>query len=94
MVAFGAGDAVNSLGFSAEAGGNTLSAYYERLDGVSFESSGLQQLNEGGSSGISVSKELFYELDSDLHLIDPALVVSFDGWSQSDVTEIQNNVAP
>ena len=94
MVAFGAGDAVNSLGFSAEAGGNTLSAYYERLDGVSFDSSGLQQLNEGGSSGISVSKELFYELDSDLHLIDPALVVSFDGWSQSDVTEIQNNVAP
>ncbi|EMA40788.1 ABC transporter substrate-binding protein [Halococcus hamelinensis] len=94
MVAYGAGDAVNSLGFSAEAGGNTLSAYYERLDGVSFDSSGLQQLNEGGSGGISVSKEVFYQLDSDLHLIDPALVVSFDGWSQSDVTEIGENVAP
>ena len=33
-VALGHGDAVNSLGFDADAGGNTLDAYYAELDEV------------------------------------------------------------
>ncbi|MFC5368740.1 ABC transporter substrate-binding protein [Salinirubrum litoreum] len=92
-VAYGHGDAVNSLGFSAEAGGNTLDAYYGRLDGVSFDREGLAQLNTG-SGNLTVDRELFYELDSDLHLVDPALVVSFDDWSVSDVETIEEEVAP
>ncbi|WP_284014262.1 ABC transporter substrate-binding protein [Halobaculum litoreum] len=93
LVAFGHGDAVNSLGFDAAAGGRTLDAYYARLDGVSFEYEGLTQLNSG-SGEIRVEKELFYELDSDLHLMDPALVDSFDGWDRADVEEVAENVAP
>ncbi|MEE6210048.1 ABC transporter substrate-binding protein [Salarchaeum sp. III] len=91
-VAYGYGDAVNSLGFSTNAAGS-LHAYYDQLDGVSFDQEGLTQLNEGGS-GITVDKEVFYDLNSDLHLIDPALVVSFDGWDIDDVEEIRDNVAP
>ncbi|WP_117595543.1 ABC transporter substrate-binding protein [Haloprofundus halophilus] len=92
-VAYGRGDAVNSLGFDADAGGRTLDAYYARLDGVSFDRSGLEQLNTGSGSA-NVDKELVYELNSDLHLVDPSLVLSFDGWEQSDVDEIRTNVAP
>jgi hypothetical protein len=92
-VAYGHGDAVNSLGFSAEAGGNTLDAYYERLPGVSFDREGIEQLNTG-SGGVTIDKELVYELDSDLHLVDPCLVASFDGWDESDVEEIGDTVAP
>ncbi|WP_224450310.1 ABC transporter substrate-binding protein [Haloprofundus salilacus] len=92
-VAYGHGDSVNSLGFDADAGGNTLDAYYERLDGVSFDRSGLEQLNTG-SGEVNIDKELFYELNSDLHLVDPCLVLSFDGWEQSDIDEIRENIAP
>ena len=93
-VAFGHGDAVNSLGFDADAGGNTLDAYYAQLDGVEFDREGVRQLNTGSGGGISVDRELLYELDSDLHLADPCLFVSFDGWSQDDVAEIRDNVGP
>ena len=93
-VAFGHGDAVNSLGFDADAGGNTLDAYYAELDGVEFDREGIRQLNTGSGGGISVDRELLYELDSDLHLADPCLFVSFDGWSQDDVAEIRDRVAP
>ena len=92
-VAYGHGDAVNSLGFSAEAGGNTLDAYYERLPGVSFDREGVEQLNTG-SEGVTIDMELVYELNSDLHLVDPCLVTSFDGWEADDVDEIERNVAP
>ncbi|WP_148413984.1 ABC transporter substrate-binding protein [Haloferax sp. KTX1] len=92
-VAFGHGDAVNSLGFDSDAGGRTLDAYYERLDGVSFDRSDLAQLNSGSGS-VNIDKELVYELDSDLHLVDPALVASFDGWDQFDVEEIREQVGP
>jgi len=91
-VAYGYGDAVNSLGFSTEAAGS-LEAYYEHLDGVSFDTSGLTQLNTGSGS-LTVDIEQFYELDSDLHLVDPALVLSFEGWEVDDIEEIRENVAP
>ncbi|WP_435067680.1 ABC transporter substrate-binding protein [Haloplanus sp. C73] len=91
-VAYGHGDAVNSLGFSTEVAG-ALDAFYERLDGIAFDHTGLAQLNSE-SGGLTVDRELFYELDSDLHLVDPALVCSFDGWDVDDVETIRNNVGP
>ncbi|PHQ40243.1 ABC transporter substrate-binding protein [Halorubrum persicum] len=93
-VAFGHGDAVNSLGFDADAGGNTLDAYYAALDGVEFDREGIRQLNSGSGGGITVDRELLYELDADLHLADPCLFVSFDGWDEGDVAEIRDNVGP
>lgn len=92
-VAYGRGDAVTSLGFDAEAGGNTLDAYYARLNDVSFERDGVVQLNTGTES-VNIDKELFYRLDSDLHLVDPCLVLSFNGWEQSDIEEIRTNIGP
>lgn len=92
-VAYGRADAVNSLGFDAAVDGATLSAYYERLDGVETDWGDLAQLNNG-NSGVNVDAELLYELDSDLHLIDPALVASFDGWEREDTDEIADNVGP
>ncbi|MBP2251088.1 ABC-type Fe3+-hydroxamate transport system substrate-binding protein [Halarchaeum solikamskense] len=91
-VAYGYGDAVNSLGFSTDVGG-ALDAFYAHLDGVSFDYESLTQLNTG-SGNLTVDMELFYELDSDLHLVDPALIASFDGWTVDDVEEITENIAP
>jgi ABC-type Fe3+-hydroxamate transport system substrate-binding protein len=93
-VAFGHGDTVNSLGFDADAGGNTLDAYYAGLDGVSFDHEGLTQLNAGSGGGVTVDRELLYELDSDLHLADPCLFASFEGWDEGDVAEVGDAVAP
>ncbi|MFW5949572.1 MAG: ABC transporter substrate-binding protein [Halolamina sp.] len=92
-VAYGHGDAVNSLGFSSAAGGNTLDAYYERLPGVSFDHSDGRQL-DSGNGDVNIDKELVYELDSDLHLVDPALVLGFDGWEMDDIEAVRDNVAP
>ncbi|GGL64999.1 ABC transporter substrate-binding protein [Halocalculus aciditolerans] len=92
-VAYGYGDAVNSLGFSTEVAG-ALDAFYARLDGVDFDYSDIEQLNSGSGGGITVDKELFYELNSDLHVVDPALLVSFDGWEVADIEEVSENVAP
>ncbi|EMA50247.1 ABC transporter substrate-binding protein [Halococcus thailandensis] len=58
-----------------------------RLDGVSLDWSGLY-------SSWEPSKEKLYELNSDVHLADPAGVFSLDGWSRADVKEIRDNVAP
>jgi len=92
-VAYGHGDGVNSLGFDADAGGRTLDAYYERLEGVSFDREGLTQLNTGSGS-IDVDPETLFELDSDLHLMDPCLMVSFDGWSHADVEDVRERAGP
>lgn len=93
LVAYGHGDAVNSIGFDVDAGGRTLNAYYDHLDGVSFDWDGLEQLNTA-SGGLAIDKELFYDLDSDLHLLDPCFVRSLDDWDRSDVEEIRSNVGP
>jgi len=39
-------------------------------------------------------KEKLYELDSDIHLADPAWVTQVEGWERSDIDEIAENVSP
>ncbi len=42
-----------------------------------------------------VGKEQFYEVDADVHVVDPNFLTNrFDGWKQRDVDEIRNRVAP
>jgi iron complex transport system substrate-binding protein len=41
-----------------------------------------------------MSKEIFYELDNDVHLMDPQMLVNWFDWSEGDVSEITNNVGP
>ncbi|EMA42219.1 ferrichrome-binding protein [Halococcus morrhuae DSM 1307] len=58
-----------------------------RLDGVSLDWGGLY-------SSWEPSKEKLYELNSDVHLADPAGMFSLDGWNRTDIGEIRDNVAP
>ncbi|WP_459194906.1 ABC transporter substrate-binding protein [Halosimplex sp. J119] len=87
LVALGHGDAVNSM-FVPEMGGPTMNHYYERLDGVSFDWEGLPNPYD------DFSKEFFYSLDSDVHLLDPSWASTQENWSRSDVEEITENVGP
>ncbi|MFC7008740.1 ABC transporter substrate-binding protein [Halalkalicoccus salilacus] len=64
--------------------------YYEEIPNVSVDTSGMTDLYQDG-----VSKELFYELDADVHVIDPNFLLNrYDGWKQTDVDEIRENVGP
>lgn len=87
-VALGYGDAVNAV-YVPEMSGPTMNNYYDRLNGVSFDWKGAANpLSDG------LAKELLYELDSDIHLVDPAWVSTQKGWTQADITKIQERLAP
>ncbi len=87
-VALGHGDAVNSV-YVPEMSGTTMNHYYHHLDGVSLEWEGLQDpLSDG------LPKELLYELNSDVHLADPAWASNQDGWNQADVDEVESQIGP
>ncbi|MFD1600606.1 ABC transporter substrate-binding protein [Halobellus rarus] len=58
-----------------------------RLDGVSLDWTGLY-------SSWEPSKEKLYELDSDVHLADPASVFALQGWNMADIEEVRNNISP
>jgi len=88
LVALGHADALNSLGFQSYA--QTLSYFFDHFDGVTFEADGLTELFSNGS----FDKEVLYELDSDIHLMDPAWLSTFDGWSRDDTGEIRGTVGP
>ncbi|MFC7068268.1 ABC transporter substrate-binding protein [Halobaculum lipolyticum] len=61
--------------------------FVERLPGVSLDWTGLY-------SSWDPDKEVVYELDSDVHLADPAWVTQLDSWDRDDVGEIAENVGP
>ncbi len=63
------------------------SQFTERLEGVSLDWKGLY-------SSWDPDKETLYELDSDVHLTDPASVAALDSWDGADLEEIGENVAP
>lgn len=86
-VAFGHGDSINSLGFPEF----FYEGFYDELPAVEFDKTGLTRLFNDG-----LDKELFYELDSDVHFMDPTWVlnVSAFGLDEADVEEIRENVGP
>ncbi|WP_435180920.1 ABC transporter substrate-binding protein [Halorussus sp. AFM4] len=64
--------------------------YYDAIDGVSVDKSDMVSLYQDG-----VSKELFYELGGDVHVIDPNFLMNrFKGWEQQDVDEVEQNIGP
>ncbi|MFC7057903.1 ABC transporter substrate-binding protein [Halovenus salina] len=86
MVALGHGDAAESVWYKDR----YVTRHYDNLEGVSMDPSGLTQLYSDG-----ISKELFYELDSDLHLMDPNLLINnYDNIERSDVEELKTEIAP
>ncbi|WP_148413994.1 ABC transporter substrate-binding protein [Haloferax sp. KTX1] len=93
-VAFGHGDAITGIGYDKELFGNTVDYYYDALDGVDFEWEVLGRVTPA-SNPDALDRELFYELDSDVHFLDPALLrsASFD-WSEDEVASIATDVGP
>jgi len=61
--------------------------FTERLPGVSLDWSGLY-------SSWNPDKEELYELDSDVHLADPAWVTQHENWDRDDIEEIADNISP
>ncbi|GAA0508841.1 ABC-type Fe3+-hydroxamate transport system, substrate-binding protein [Halorubrum aquaticum] len=61
--------------------------FVERLPGVSLDWSGLY-------SSWEPDKEKLYELDSDVHLADPAWVTQVEGWDREDIDEVAERVSP
>jgi ABC-type Fe3+-hydroxamate transport system substrate-binding protein len=89
LAALGHADSLNSMGFLGYA--ETMDYFFTHLDGVDIPpTDDLTQLFSNGS----FDKELLYELDSDVHLMDPAWLSGFEGWSKADTEEIRDTVGP
>jgi ABC-type Fe3+-hydroxamate transport system substrate-binding protein len=85
-LALGRGDEVTAL-HAPDYYDGLWNQFVERLPGVWLDWSGLY-------SSWEPDKETLYELDSDVHLADPAWVTQVEGWTREDIEEIAENVAP
>ncbi|WP_132058831.1 ABC transporter substrate-binding protein [Halorussus amylolyticus] len=87
-VALGQADGLSAVGQKAR----YYTSYYDELDGVSVDKDALVDLV--GDSGID--KEIYYEVDNDVHLTDPEWLVSNDafGLDADDIEEVENAVGP
>lgn len=86
LVALGQQERIVSLGWPDD----YYTGYYDGLPGISFDTSGLPGMWDGG-----LDKEQFYELDGDVHHIDPCRFTSFDsGMDRADFEELDENVGP
>ena len=65
--------------------------YYDPIPGVSVDKDDMVSLSQSGS----VSKELFYSLNADLHTIDPNFLMNrFKGWEQADIDDVREDTGP
>ena len=67
---------------------NYPTQFYDEL-ALDVDVEGLPQMNADG-----VDKEVFYELEADVHLIDPNMLINWFDWARSDVEEVAGNVGP
>lgn len=86
MFALGRADDVNAM-HAPDYYDRLWNQFVERLPGVSLDWSGLY-------SSWKPTKEKLYELDSDVHLADPAWIAKQDAWGRDDIEEIGENVSP
>jgi len=84
--ALGHGDSINAMWWG-QGFGSIMNYFASALDGVSVDWADL-------SGEYGATKERLYELDSDVHFVDPAWLSTRDGWDQADIDEIETNVAP
>jgi iron complex transport system substrate-binding protein len=84
-VALGQADGLEAIGLRARYGAHL----YEELPGVSVDNPELTELYQEGTD-----KELFYEIDADVHVVDPNFMINRLGWDESDVAEVTENGAP
>ena len=86
-VALGQADGMLGIGQAGE----YYTAPYDELPGVSVDKS---EISKHDLVAAEMSKELFYELDSDVHVIDPGMLRNWFDWSDDDISEISEQVAP
>ncbi|OYR51452.1 ABC transporter substrate-binding protein [Halorubrum sp. Ea8] len=86
VLALGRSDGMNAM-FAPEYHQGLYRKLTHHFDGVSIDWEGLY-------NSWPPKKENLYELDSDVHIADPAKVATADGWDNGDVQEIAENVAP
>ncbi|WP_396612687.1 ABC transporter substrate-binding protein [Haloferax sp. S1W] len=86
-VALGVGDKMTGIG-----GASRYYTYvYDELPGVSVDRSVVE---ENQLLDSDMSKEMFYALDNEVHLMDPNMLTNWFGWKQQDVEEITKGVGP
>lgn len=66
---------------------NAPTFYFEAVD-VSIPENAVTEWSA------ATEKETFYELDSDVHFIDPNTLVAWTDWTESDIEEVEQNVGP
>lgn len=86
LVALGRGGAINAM-HAPKYHQSLYQKFLHRLEGVSIDWDGLY-------SSWPPSKEKLYELDSDVHIADPAEVATAEGWDNNSLQEIESNVGP
>ncbi|WP_248517310.1 ABC transporter substrate-binding protein [Salinarchaeum laminariae] len=84
--ALGRGDDVNSM-HAPDYYDALWNQFTPRLEGVELDWTGLFSSWEPG-------REDLYDLDSDVHLADPASVVQLGSWDRDDLEEIEERVGP
>jgi iron complex transport system substrate-binding protein len=66
-------------------------AFFEHLPDVEVSFDGVTQLMGDGG----IDKESFYELDADVHLMDPNFISLLDeNWEEDDYEEVATNIGP
>ncbi|MCT9098481.1 ABC transporter substrate-binding protein [Haloarchaeobius sp. HME9146] len=65
-------------------------AYFDQLPGVSVDMEDVTALSEDGTP----DKEVFYELDVDMHLIGHHPAMEYFELEETDIAELEENVAP
>jgi iron complex transport system substrate-binding protein len=86
-VALGQADGMTGIGQSGE----YYTGVYDELPGVSVDK---ERIAANDLVGADMSKELFYEMDCDVHVIDTGMLRNWFDWSDSDIEEIRENVGP
>lgn len=86
MLSLGQRDGLVASGFPS----TFPTAYYDQLPGVSADLSDVTALSEDGTP----DKELFYELDVDVHLVGHHPAMEYFELDESDLAELESNVAP
>ena len=86
MISLGQLDGLVAAGFPS----TFPTSYFDQLPGVEVDLEDVVALNEGGTP----DKEVFYELDVDVHLVGHHPAMEYFGLDETDLEELEENVAP
>jgi iron complex transport system substrate-binding protein len=86
LIALGHGDAIAGMQDTQSLPMDMLA----ELDGVSVDPDSITPLQQNGE----YDKEVLYDIDADLHLIDPNNAKHYIDLDEADIAEIRSNVAP